>query len=1014
MPIVVEVAPVNSTIAEFYVPAVDPDGDEIRWRFATPGEHFAFDPEPPNMTINPLTGLVTWDTALLDQNDFWTVQFMVEDLDENGAVKTKTPIDFLLKIQPRQIGQNEPVCMLGPPGNPAPPVIEVEAGSPMMLQARGDDPDQGDQLTLAIAGLPALNAFMSSDLPLTSGNNVTSTLHWTPTPDQVGSYIVVFSVTDQTGLQSICFRTIRVMPGANMNNAPLVSINPPGPLTVTAGTPVTYSVAATDPDASDVVTLDTPGLPASAGMNPVLPATGPASGIISAFSWTPTEFQVGPNVVTYTATDLAGLQSTASITINVVPPSPPALAFSPPGPLTLQARATVSFRVTAADPDATDIVTLASGGLPVGINSNPALPVSGPASGVSSFATWKPTVQQLGQHVLPYTATDNTGRQVTGSIRINVVPPGVNKTPLIALNPPGPLTVMAGTSVTVGVTGTDPDADDIVTVTSASLPAGTVMSPVLPTSGPASGVTSTFTWAPPQTGTTVVTFTATDILGAQAVASLTIEATNRPPMADAGPDTTIECMGIPEGTQVTLDGTGSFDPDGDAITSYVWTGPFGTTEGATPTVTLPFGEHVIALTVTDVHGATDTDEVVVTLGDMTPPVITLGLSVELWPPNHKYHTINIADCVVSVVDACMGEIDLSQIHIVSVSSDEPEDVQGEENCKSDKSTKSDKSGKSVKSDKSKKSGKSVQSTKSDKSKKSGKSVQSTKSDKSSKSSKVTRSRFKKRNWLSVFLADRKDDDDDKSKKSSKSSKSSKSGNSSKSGKSEKSSKSDKSGKSCKDGGDGHTLNDIVIADDCQSVQVRSERLGGGNGRVYTINIEVDDGNGNVATAACKITVPHDQKPGHVAVDDGPEAGYTVYCGDQTPPVAMTGARKTNKTLVVADEDEEVSEEVEEVEVVEKVLAPTEFTLKPSYPNPFNPSTTIAYEVPQQAHVVLEVYNLLGQVVVRLIDEAKAPGRYSVTWHGRNAQGLSVASGVYLYRMVTSAGFVDTQRMTLLK
>ncbi len=52
--------------------------------------------------------------------------------------------------------------------------------------------------------------------------------------------------------------------------------------------------------------------------------------------------------------------------------------------------------------------------------------------------------------------------------------------------------------------------------------------------------------------------------------------------------------------------------------------------------------------------------------------------------------------------------------------------------------------------------------------------------------------------------------------------------------------------------------------------------------------------------------------------------------------------------------------------------------------------------------------------MRLVDEMQVPGRYLVTWNGRNAHGLGVASGVYLYRLTTSTGFTQSRRMTLLK
>ena len=74
------------------------------------------------------------------------------------------------------------------------------------------------------------------------------------------------------------------------------------------------------------------------------------------------------------------------------------------------------------------------------------------------------------------------------------------------------------------------------------------------------------------------------------------------------------------------------------------------------------------------------------------------------------------------------------------------------------------------------------------------------------------------------------------------------------------------------GGDGNTTNDIVIAADCKSVQVRSERSGNGNGRIYTITFKATDASGNVGTATAKVIVPKSQN-GSPAIDDGPH--FTV-------------------------------------------------------------------------------------------------------------------------------------------
>lgn len=101
-------------------------------------------------------------------------------------------------------------------------------------------------------------------------------------------------------------------------------------------------------------------------------------------------------------------------------------------------------------------------------------------------------------------------------------------------------------------------------------------------------------------------------------------------------------------------------------------------------------------------------------------------------------------------------------------------------------------------------------------------------------------------------------------------------------------------------------------------------------------------------------------------------------------------------------------------VVKDAAVPTSFALDDARPNPFNPSTTISYAVSQQSHVTLIIYNVLGQEVIRLVDKDQTPGNYSVAWHGSNSHGLSVASGVYVYRITSSTGYTDTKRMTLLK
>ena len=90
-----------------------------------------------------------------------------------------------------------------------------------------------------------------------------------------------------------------------------------------------------------------------------------------------------------------------------------------------------------------------------------------------------------------------------------------------------------------------------------------------------------------------------------------------------------------------------------------------------------------------------------------------------------------------------------------------------------------------------------------------------------------------------------------------------------------------------------------------------------------------------------------------------------------------------------------------------------FRVSANCPNPFNPSTQIAYQIPEAGEVSLIVYNALGQEVRRLAQAHQAAGHYRVTWEGKDALGRSVSSGIYLYRL-TCNGMAETRRMLLLK
>jgi hypothetical protein len=164
----------------------------------------------------------------------------------------------------------------------------------------------------------------------------------------------------------------------------------------------------------------------------------------------------------------------------------------------------------------------------------------------------------------------------------------------------------------------------------------------------------------------------------------------------------------------------------------------------------PVGTTTVVSTATDAAGNSNSCSFTVTVKDVTPPVITLnGQTITLWPPDHKYATVNVTDLVASASDLCDPTVTINSVVIAKVTSDEANNS----------------------------------------------------------------------------------------------------------------------------GGDGNTTNDIVIAADCKSVRLHSERMGSGDGRVYTITFKVTDSSGNSSTATAIVTVPQSQN-GSAAADSGPH--YTVF------------------------------------------------------------------------------------------------------------------------------------------
>ncbi len=87
----------------------------------------------------------------------------------------------------------------------------------------------------------------------------------------------------------------------------------------------------------------------------------------------------------------------------------------------------------------------------------------------------------------------------------------------------------------------------------------------------------------------------------------------------------------------------------------------------------------------------------------------------------------------------------------------------------------------------------------------------------------------------------------------------------------------------------------------------------------------------------------------------------------------------------------------------------------NYPNPFNPETTIAFNLPESGNVRLDIYNICGQKVTTLINKELSAGNHQFVWNGKNQQGNTMPSGIYLYRVDADGGrYTSTKKMLLLK
>jgi PKD repeat protein len=477
----------------------------------------------------------------------------------------------------RAAGQNAGVMLSGhaaswataasPPVIQAPAIVTAASDQPVNIQADATDPDAGDILTITESGAPASLAF--SHTP--SVSPATATLSGTVTDAEIGSYNILWQVSDGNGGTASTNTMLTVDP----NHDPIVT----APSTVSGAETVemSFPIAVSDPDGDPVTSIAAAPLPSGATFTPNVLHTG------GEFNWTPAIGQMGSYSVTFTArSGTPSRTGTATTQIEIAAQDRPPVITSPSTVNTFVNTFT-TFNVTVSDPDGDAINLLEAKG-----TQNTALPPGATFTPSANYTmgtfTWIPmTPQTVSIDIIAYSGALNLRTVKVTKIIVK------DRAPVITA--PASVTVNEGDPLTLNVSASDPDGTPIFSLTAAPLPLGATFAPNL------SNTAGVLNWTPDfaQAGVYPVTFTATNALSGTAVTQITVVNQNRAPVADPdGPYTGV--AGVP----VAFHGTGSSDPDGDALT-YAWDfGDLSTGSGASPShIYSTGGNYTVSLTVTD-------------------------------------------------------------------------------------------------------------------------------------------------------------------------------------------------------------------------------------------------------------------------------------------------------------------------------------------------------------------------------------------------------------------------------
>jgi len=145
--------------------------------------------------------------------------------------------------------------------------------------------------------------------------------------------------------------------------------------------------------------------------------------------------------------------------------------------------------------------------------------------------------------------------------------------------------------------------------------------------------------------------------------------------------------------------------------------------------------------------------------------------------------------------------------------------------------------------------------------------------------------------------------------------------------------------------------------------------------------------------------------------------YALFDSSNAGPIVLNARSFTpdNTDLTVSYRFYSADRELigEGISRIDVIAIPEDFVLHQNYPNPFNPVTKIEYDIPENTHVIIEVYDILGREIRSLVDNDIKAGYHSVQWNGRTDSGALAGTGMYFYR-ISAGDFHSVKKMVLIK